>query len=124
MLLSPQPPAVTCYHDKARLSWEAMAACQASLALPPVTLGQTGQVGFPISSSLPCLSGDCLHLCVCLCVTVCVSFCDCVCAWLCVLVYVSSRLGRQGGPCGFGPRQLVSRQWLQPPTWEGCRPDT
>lgn len=73
--------------------------------------------GFQISSSLPCLWG----LSVCLCVSTC----------LCVLVCTSSRRSRQGGLCGFGLRELVSRQWLWQPARptipggrEGCRRDT
>lgn len=106
-----------------------------SLAFPPGTSGQTGQVGFHISRSLPHPSGDCVcaslfaclyvRLCLCACMSTC-RMCHSACAVLsssmcgsaCVSVCASNGPGRRGGPCGFEPRELVSRQWL----WQPARP--
>lgn len=73
-----------------------------SLAFPPGTSGQTGQVGFHISSSLPHLSGDCVRVSVSLCVheyVLYVSLCMCdpefVYVWFCVRVSVRVQQAQQ-----------------------------
>lgn len=97
---------------------QALASCQASFS-PSLLSPQDRQVKWVPDQQLLTLS--LWGLGVCLSVRTC----------LCVLVCTSSRRSRRGGLCGFGLRELVSRQWLWQPArptipggWEGCRRDT